>query len=122
MNNLYGEAHFTHLHIPEGYTELYEDVVCHGHAIDLSQDTIEVPVKQADNESVADTVFVSLKALKALNQRMNNLVLLPTKSSTNLFYLQRFNLYEGKTSDEGGRITSPELNLSGYLITRGTTE
>ena len=125
MNNLYGEAHFTHLHIPAGYTELYEDVVCYDYAIDLSQDTIEVPVKQADNESVADTVFVSLKALKALNQRMDNLVLLPTKSSANLFYLQRFNLYGGAVYDNGKRVSGvsePKLNITGYMLTKGSKE
>ncbi len=125
MNNLYGAANFTHLHIPEGYTELYEDVVCHDFLIDLSQDTIEVPVKQAKNESVADTVIVSLKALKALNQRMNDLVPLPTKSSTNLFYLQQFNLYGGAVYNEGKRVSSvsePKLNLTGYMLTKGSKE
>jgi hypothetical protein len=125
MNNLYGAANFTHLHIPEGYTELYEDVVCHDFLIDLSQDTIEVPVKQAHNESVADTVIVSLKALKALNQRMNDLVPLPTKSSTNLFYLQQFNVYGGAVYDNGKRVSGasePKLNLTGYMLTKGSKE
>jgi hypothetical protein len=49
-------------------------------------------------------------------------VALPTKSSDNRFFLHQFFLYEGMTSDEGDRITSAELNLSGYLITRGATE
>lgn len=125
MNNLYGAANFTHLHIPEGYTELYEDVVCHDFLIDLSQDTIEVPVKQAKSESVADTVIVSLKALKALNQRMNDLVPLPTKSSTNLFYLQQFNVYGGAVYNEGKRVSGasePKLNLTGYMLTKGSKE
>lgn len=125
MNNLYGAANFTHLHIPEGYTELYEDVVCHDFLIDISQDTFEVPVKQADNESIADTVIVSLKALKALNQRMNDLVPLPTKSSTNLFYLQQFNLYGGAVYNEGKRVSGvsePKLNLTGYMLTKGSKE
>lgn len=122
MNNLYGAANFTHLHIPDGYTELYEDVVCHDYAIDLCQDTIEVPVKQANNETVTDTVIVSLKALKALNQRMNDLVPLPTKSSTNLFYLQQFNLYGGAVYNEGKRISDRKLNLTGYMLTKGNKE
>lgn len=125
MNNLYGAANFTHLHIPEGYTELYEDVVCHDFLIDLSRDTIEVPVKQAKSESVADTVIVSLKALRALDQRMNDLVLLPTKSSTNLFYLQQFNVYGGAVYDNGKRVSGvsePKLNLTGYLLTKGSKE
>lgn len=125
MNNLYGAANFTHLHIPEGYTELYEDVVCHDFLIDISQDTIEVPVKQAKSESVADTVIVSLKALKALNQRMNDLVPLPTKSSTNLFYLQQFNVYGGAVYNEGKRVSGvsePKLNLTGYMLTKGSKE
>ena len=125
MNNLYGAANFTHLHIPEGYTELYEDVVCHEYLIDISQDTIEVPVKQANNETVTDTVIVSLKALKALNQRMNDLVPLPTKSSTNLFYLQQFNLYGGAVYNEGKRVSGasePKLNLTGYMLTKGSKE
>ena len=122
MNNLYGAANFTHLHIPEGYTELYEDVVCHDYLIDLSQDTFEVPVKQAKSEFVADTVIVSLKALRALDQRMNDLVLLPTKSSTNLFYLQQFNVYGGAVYNEGKRVSGvsePKLNLTGYMLTKG---
>ena len=125
MNNLYGAANFTHLHIPEGYTELYEDVVCYDYAIDLSQDTFEVPVKQAKSESVADTVIVSLKALRALDQRMDDLVPLPTKSSTNLFYLQQFNLYGGAVNNEGKRVpgaSEPKLNLTGYMLTKGSKE
>lgn len=125
MNNLYGAANFNHLHIPEGYTELYEDVVCHDYLIDLSQDTFEVPVKQAKSESVADTVIVSLKALRALDQRMNDLVPLPTKSSTNLFYLQQFNVYGGAVYNEGKRVSGvsePKLNLTGYMLTKGSKE
>ena len=84
-----------------------------------------MPVKQADNESVADTVIVSLKALRALDQRMNDLVLLPTKSSTNIFYLQRFNVYGGAVYDNGKRascVSEPKLNLTGYMLTKGTKE
>ena len=118
-NNLYGATNFTHLHIPEGYTELYENVLCQDYLIDFSQDTIEVPVKQANIESIADTVIVSLKALKALDQRMDGLVPLPTKSSTNLFYLQLFNVYGGQVNDEGKRISERKLHLSGYMLTKG---
>jgi hypothetical protein len=114
-----GFVQIKQIHIPEGYTELYLGVECRNHPIDLRQDTIEVPVT---NDEVSDTIIVSLSALRALDKQMDDLVALPTKSSDNRFLLQRFFLYEGKTSDEGGRIPSAELNLSGYLITRGATE
>ena len=114
-----GFVQIKHIQIPEGYTELHLGVECQNYPIDLRQDTIEVPVT---NDEVSDTIIVSLRALRALDKQMDDLVALPTKSSDNRFLLQRFFLYEGKTSDEGGRITSPELNLSGYLITRGATE
>ena len=114
-----GFVQIKQIHIPDGYTELYLGVECRNYSIDLRQDTIEVPVT---NDEVSDTIIVSLSALRALDKQMDDLVALPTKSSDNRFFLQQFFLYEGMTSDEGDRITSAELNLSGYLITRGTTE
>ena len=122
INDLYGSANFTHLHIPEGYTELYEDVVCYDYTIDLSQNTFEVPVKQANSESATDTVIVNLRLLKMLNKRMKEPVHLPTKSSTNLFYLQQFNLYGEAVYDKGERVpgvSEPKLNITGYMLTRG---
>ncbi len=121
-NNLFGSANATHLHIPEGYTELYEDVISTDYLIDLSRDTFEVPVTQAGNETLADTVIVSLRRLKTLDKRMNDLVPLPTKSSSNLFFLQQFSVYEGAVADNGERISPPKLNLRGYMLTKGTSD
>ena len=56
---------------------------------------------------------------------MNDLVPLPTKSSTNLFYLQQFNLYGGAVYNEGKRVSGasePKLNLTGYMLTKGSKE
>ena len=121
-NNLFSSANATHLHIPEGYTELYEDVISTDYLIDLSRDTFEVPVTQAGNETLADTVIVSLRRLKTLDKRMNDLVPLPTKSSSNLFFLQQFSVYEGAVADNGERISPPKLNLRGYMLTKGTSD
>ncbi len=53
---------------------------------------------------------------------MDDIAPLPTKSSTNLFYLQQFNVYGGTVNDEGERISSPELNITGYMLTKGSKE
>lgn len=110
-------ADLTHLHLPEGYTELYGYVLCDDYHIDLRQDTIEVPVRC---DEVSDTIIVSLRALRCLDKRMDSLVPLPTKSSQNLFYLQRFYIYNGIVNDEGER--TPKLDINGYLLTKGTKD
>ncbi|MBR1791814.1 MAG: DUF4153 domain-containing protein [Bacteroidaceae bacterium] len=101
----------THLHIPEGYSELYGNVKCSDFPIELRQDTMEVPVK---SDEVSDTILVSLRKLKALNKQMDNLVPLPTKSSSNLFYLQYF--YLNTTSKDDDSTVTPNLSIEGYLL------
>ncbi|MBP5769743.1 MAG: DUF4153 domain-containing protein [Bacteroidaceae bacterium] len=121
--NLYGYAkNSTHLHIPEGYTELYLDVVGNDFIIDLRRDTFEVPVRPEQGNEISDTVIVSLRKLRALDKQMDDIVPLPTKSSANLFYLQHFNVYGGAVTGDDDLITSPKLNISGYMLTRGTKE
>ena len=101
----------THLHIPEGYSELYGNVKCRDFPIELRQDTMEVPVK---SDEVSDTILVSLRKLKALNKQMDDLVPLPTKSSSNLFYLQYF--YLNTTSKDDDSTVTPNLSIEGYLL------
>ena len=101
----------THLHIPEGYSELYGNVKCRDFPIELRQDTMEVPVK---SDEVSDTILVSLRKLKALNKQMDDLVPLPTKSSRNLFYLQYF--YLNTTSKDDDSTVTPYLSIEGYLL------
>lgn len=119
-SNYFGSAaNITHLRIPEGYTELYGDVQCDDFPIDLRQDTIEVPVS---NEEISDTVIVSLHTLKRLDERMDSLVPLPTKSGNNRFFLLRFYLYEGLIDEEDNCITAPKLDLNGYLLTNKSAD
>lgn len=121
--SLYGYAkNSTHLHIPEGYTELYHDVECNDFCIDLRRDTFEVPVRLEQGNEISDTVIVSLRKLRALDRHMDDLVPLPTKSSTNLFFLQQFHVYRGTATDDDTTIPTPKLNISGYMLTRGTKE
>lgn len=121
--SLYGYAkNSTHLHIPEGYTELYYDVVGNDFIIDLRRDTFEVPVRPEQGNEISDTVIVSLRKLRALDKQMDDLVPLPTKSSTNLFFLQQFDVYRGTATDDDTTIPTPKLNISGYMLTRGTKE
>ncbi len=101
----------THLHIPEGYSELYGNVKCRDFPIELRQDTMEVPVK---SDEVSDTILVCLRKLKALNKQMDDLVPLPTKSSSNLFYLQYF--YLNATSKDDDSAVTPNLSIEGYLL------
>lgn len=101
----------THLHIPEGYSELYGNVKCRDFPIELRQDTMEVPVK---SDEVSDTILVSLRKLKALNKQMDDLAPLPTKSSSNLFYLQYF--YLNTTSKDDDSTVTPNLSIEGYLL------
>ena len=112
MNTYYADSgQLTHLHIPEGYSELYGYVKCSDYLFDLRQDTIEVPVK---SDEVSDTILVSLRKLKALNKQMDDLVPLPTKSSSNLFYLQYF--YLNTTSKDDDSTVTPNLSIEGYLL------
>ncbi|MBQ9190578.1 MAG: DUF4153 domain-containing protein [Bacteroidaceae bacterium] len=112
MNTYYADSgQLTHLHIPEGYSELYGNVKCRDFPIDLRQDTMEVPVK---SDEVSDTILVSLRKLKALNKQMDDLVPLPTKSSSNLFYLQYF--YLNTTSKDDDSTVTPNLSIEGYLL------
>ena len=120
---LYGYAkNSTHRHIPEGYTELYYNVVGNDFIIDLRRDTFEVPVRPEQGNEISDTIIVSLRKLRALDKQMDDLVPLPTKSSTNLFFLQQFDVYRGTAPDDGTTIPTPKLNISGYMLTRGTKE
>lgn len=107
-HNFYASANLNHLHLPEGYSDLFAEVTSEFDT-DLQQDTIEVLV--SSNE-ISDTVIVSLEVLKALNERMDTLVSLSTKSSGNRFYLQCFSIYESDTIRN--------LKLDGYLLTKGT--
>lgn len=112
MNTYYADSgQLTHLHIPEGYSELYGNVKCRDFPIELRQDTMEVPVK---SDEVSDTILVSLRKLKALNKQMDDLVPLPTKSSSNLFYLQYF--YLNATSKDDDSTVTPNLSIEGYLL------
>ena len=117
-NYFSNNADLTHLHIPEGYTELYGNVLCNDYHIDLNQDTVEVPVSC---DQVSDTVIVSLRTLRGLDKHMDNPVRLHTKSSTSLYYLQNFYLYEGADIDESDRLTM-KLDLNGFLLTKGTKD
>ena len=117
-NYFSNNADLTHLHIPEGYTELYGNVLCNDYHIDLNQDTVEVPVSC---DQVSDTVIVSLRTLRGLDKHMGNPVRLHTKSSTSLYYLQNFYLYEGADIDESDRLTM-KLDLNGFLLTKGTKD
>ena len=110
-HNFYAFTNLNHLHIPEGYTELYAEVNSHDEfCADRLQDTVEVPVC---NTEISDTVIVSLEALKALDERMDTFVTLPTKSSGNRYFLQSFSLISNED-------TTSHLTLNGYLLTKGT--
>lgn len=106
-------AHCERIRI-EGYTELYADVSSHDARIDLTSGIVEVPVS---NDHVSDTLLVSPAQLKVLDEKMNDLVPIPTKSGRNRFLLQDFSLIipstHGRTNSE-----SPTLSLRGYLLTK----
>ena len=110
-HNFYAFTNLNHLHIPEGYTELYAEVNSHDEfCADRLQDTVEVPVM---NTEISDTIIVSLEALKALDERMDTFVTLPTKSSGNRYFLQSFSLISNED-------TTSHLTLNGYLLTKET--
>lgn len=111
----HGYVPFKHIHIPEGYAELYGDVKCNDYPVNLQQDTVAVPVMA---DGVSDTIIVSMRTLMALDEKMDDLVPLPTQSSRNRFYLTRFYLHEDADTDESDSTLTFKLDLGGYLLTR----
>ena len=102
-----------HIHIPEGYTELYRGVRREDFPCDANHDTIEVPVKV---ENIHETVLVSPADLKRYHEQMDGLVTLPTRSGNSLFLMERFYLSQEMETDSLGN--NATLDIDGYLLTK----
>lgn len=103
-----------HIHIPEGYTELYAEVGCDDFPCDAGRDTIEVPVSV---EGIHELVLVSPADLRRYDEEMDDLVALPTRSGNSLFLMERFYLRQDFDADDlNGKHST--LDIKGYLLTK----
>lgn len=104
----------SHLHIPEGYTELYNGVCCEDFPCDAGRDTVEVPVNV---KGIHELVVISTADLKRYDQKMDDLVVLPTRSGNSLFLMERFYLSKRINADSLNGKHS-KLDIEGYLLTK----